>query len=164
MGSRPVNKRSVSNNSTSESPGAESSQAPPARTPRNRGVGMLIITAYGVFAVSATARALYQIIVHFQDSPIAYTLSGFAAAVYVVATLALARTSARAWVVALCAVLVEMAGVLGIGLWTVLDPDLFAESTVWSHFGQGYGYVPLVLPFLGLFWLLKHRPERNIRE
>jgi len=24
---------------------------------------------------------------------------------------------------------------------------------VWSGFGQGYGYVPLVLPFLGLLWL-----------
>jgi hypothetical protein len=24
---------------------------------------------------------------------------------------------------------------------------------VWSGFGAGYGYVPLVLPFLGLWWL-----------
>ena len=50
-----------------------------------------------------------------------------------------------------------MAGVVGIGLWTVLDPDLFEEATVWSHFGQGYGYIPLILPFVGLFWLLRHR-------
>lgn len=132
----------------------------PATTPRNRGVGMLIITAYGIFAVSSFARALYQILTDFETSPIAYLLSAFAAAVYIVATVALANTSPRAWSVALTAVLIEMAGVIGIGLWTVLDPELFNRATVWSHFGSGYGYIPLILPFVGLFWLLKHRPAR----
>ncbi len=126
-------------------------------TPRNRGIGMLIITAYGIFAISSFARALYQIVVHFEDSPVAYLLSAFAAAVYILATVALARRGHAAWLVALVAVLVEMAGVIGIGLWTVLDPELFNEATVWSHFGQGYGYIPLILPFVGLFWLLRHR-------
>lgn len=137
----------------------EDAGRPPADggTPRNRGVGMLIITAYGIFAVSSFARALYQILVHFDDSPVAYLLSAFAAAVYIVATVALARSGPKAWTVAFVAVLVEMAGVVGIGLWTVLDPELFNEATVWSHFGQGYGYIPLILPFLGLFWLLRHR-------
>lgn len=137
----------------------EDAGRPPAdgRTPRNRGVGMLIITAYGIFAVSSFARALYQILVHFEDSPVAYLLSAFAAAVYIVATVALARSGRTAWMVAFAAVLVEMAGVVGIGLWTVLDPELFNEATVWSHFGQGYGYIPLILPFVGLFWLLRHR-------
>ncbi|MCT1605896.1 hypothetical protein M3B43_00895 [Nesterenkonia massiliensis] len=127
-------------------------------TPRNRGIGMLIITAYGIFAVSSFARALYQILTDFETARVAYLLSGFAAGVYILATLALARTSARAWVVALVAVLVEMAGVLGVGLWTFLDPELFNRATVWSHFGEGYGYIPLILPFIGLFWLLRHRP------
>nr|WP_276543207.1 hypothetical protein [Nesterenkonia massiliensis] len=119
---------------------------------------MLIITAYGIFAVSSFARALYQILTDFETARVAYLLSGFAAGVYILATLALARTSARAWVVALVAVLVEMAGVLGVGLWTFLDPELFNRATVWSHFGEGYGYIPLILPFIGLFWLLRHRP------
>ena len=119
---------------------------------------MLIITAYGIFAVSSFARALYQIAADFQTAPLAYLLSAFAAAVYLVATLALARTGPLAWSVALVAVLIEMLGVLGVGLWTVLDPELFDRATVWSHFGQGYGYIPLILPFIGLFWLLKHRP------
>lgn len=136
-------------------PDAEQETAGP--TPRNRGVGMLIITAYGIFALSSFARALYQILVHFEDAPVAYLLSGFAAAVYIVATVALARRGPAAWKTALAAVLVEMAGVVGIGLWTVLDPDLFEEATVWSHFGEGYGYIPLILPFVGLFWLLRHR-------
>ncbi|GAA1119583.1 hypothetical protein [Nesterenkonia jeotgali] len=127
-------------------------------TPRNRGVGMLIITAYGIFAVSSFARALYQILTDFDASPVSYTLSAFAAGVYIVATIALARIGPRAWLLALVAVLVELTGVLGVGLWTYLDPELFNEATVWSHFGEGYGFVPLVLPFIGLFWLLRHRP------
>ncbi|WP_233722175.1 hypothetical protein [Nesterenkonia massiliensis] len=137
-------------------------------TPRNRGIGMLIITAYGIFAVSSFARALYQILTDFETARVAYLLSGFAAGVYILATLALARTSARAWVVALVAVLVEMAGVLGVGLWTFLDPELFNRATVWSHFGEGYGYIPLILPFIGLFWLLRHRPmpakNRSVKD
>lgn len=127
-------------------------------TPRNRGIGMLIITAYGIFAVSSFARALYQILTDFDASPVSYSLSAFAAGVYILATLALARIGPRAWTVALIAVLVELTGVLGVGLWTYLDPELFNKATVWSHFGEGYGFVPLVLPFIGLFWLLRHRP------
>ena len=34
-------------------------------------------------------------------------------------------------------------------------PDAFPDKTVWSHFGQGYGFVPLVLPVLGLLWFRK---------
>ncbi|WP_328821791.1 hypothetical protein [Nesterenkonia haasae] len=139
--------------------------ATPAKSPRNRGVGMLIITAYGIFAVSAFARAFYQITpfpqegkVQFVDAPLALSLSAFAAAVYVVATLALARTSATAWRVALVAVLIEMFGVIGVGTWTLIQPELFEVATVWGGFGRDYGYIPLVLPFVGLFWLFRHRP------
>ncbi|GAA3050531.1 MULTISPECIES: hypothetical protein [Actinomycetes] len=153
-----VHKHLSSEDGRDSAPGVERRSSP---TPRNRGVGMLIITAYGIFAVSATARALYQIFAHFEDAPVAYLLSAFAALVYVFATLALARTSVLAWRAALVAVLIEMVGVLGVGAWTYLDPELFDEATVWSHFGQGYGFVPLVLPFIGLYWLLSHRPGRD---
>ena len=138
-------------------------------TPRNRGVGMLIITAYGIFAVSAFARAFYQITpfpqedkVQFADAPLALGLSAFAAAVYILATLALARTSAAAWRIALAAVLVEMAGVIGIGTWTLVQPSAFEVATVWGFFGRDYGFIPLILPFLGLFWLLRHRPSETV--
>lgn len=158
MGERPVSTENSAENSAQHSAENSAEHAGGAAVPRNRGVGMLIITAYGIFAVSSTARALYQLIVHGEDAPVAYALSAGAAAVYILATLALARTSTAAWRTALVAVLVELVGVVGVGLWTVLEPQLFADATVWSHFGRGYGHVPLVLPLIGLAWLLRHRP------
>ncbi|NLS11091.1 hypothetical protein HGQ17_14015 [Nesterenkonia sp. MY13] len=129
---------------------------------------MLIITAYGVFAVSSFARAGYQIVplpqedkVQFADAPLALTLSAFAAAVYIIATLALARTTTTAWKVAMVAVLIEMIGVIGVGAWTLVQPELFEVATVWGGFGRDYGFIPLILPFVGLFWLLKHRPAHS---
>jgi hypothetical protein len=43
--------------------------------------------------------------------------------------------------------------VIGVGTLTVIDPQAFPDETVWSDFGSGYYWVPLVLPFLGLWWL-----------
>lgn len=125
---------------------------------RNQGLGRILVMVYAVFALSAFARSAFQILTDFAAAPLAYTLSGFAAAVYIVATFSLARSGRTAWFVSLVAVLIELIGVVGIGLWTVLEPALFPEETVWGHFGAGYGYVPLVLPVIGLIWLLTHRP------
>lgn len=120
----------------------------------NIGPGRILLLVYGVFAVSASARAGYQLVAKFSHAPVAYLLSALAAAIYVVATVALAR---GARTVAITAVSIELVGVLVVGLWSFLQPDEFPEPTVWSHFGQGYGYVPLVLPVLGLWWLLRSR-------
>ena len=121
------------------------------------GPGRLLIAAYAVFALSASVRAAYQLATEFEQAPVAYLLSAFAAAVYVVATVALARATAASRRVAAVAVGVELVGVLVVGLVTVLDPADFPEATVWSRFGAGYGYVPLVLPLLGLAWLRRTR-------
>jgi hypothetical protein len=119
-----------------------------------QGPGRLLVAVYAVFALSASARSLVQISTDFSAAPLAYTLSAVAAAVYVAATVALARNSrGLAW----AAVLVELVGVVGIGALSVLQPDDFADATVWSRFGQGYGYVPLVLPLFGLVWLARTR-------
>ncbi|HMO12275.1 MAG TPA: hypothetical protein PKB06_12420, partial [Actinotalea sp.] len=84
---------------------------------------------------------------------LAYGLSGVAAAGYLLATAALAIGTPRWRAVAWTAVGVELVGVLAVGTVSFVRPDLFADATVWSHLGQGYGYVPLVLPVLGLWWL-----------
>lgn len=126
--------------------------------PKSSGLGRVIIVVYGIFSLSAGVRSLYQILTQFDVAPLAYLLSLFSAAVYVLAAIALAKTGPRWHRVATGAVLVELIGVLGIGAWTFAAPQLFADETVWSHFGQGYGYIPLLLPIVGLIWLRRTRP------
>jgi hypothetical protein len=43
--------------------------------------------------------------------------------------------------------------VLIVGVLSLVAPQLFAHPSVWSHFGSGYLFIPLVLPVLGLIWL-----------
>ena len=120
----------------------------------NAGPGRVLLIVYIVFAISAGARALYQIAVQFARAPEAYLLSAFAAAVYLVAAVALARGARR---LATVAVVIELVGVLGIGTLSLLRPQDFPDPTVWSDFGIGYGFVPVVLPVLGLLWLRRTR-------
>lgn len=126
--------------------------------PKSSGLGRVIIVVYGIFSLSAGVRSLYQILTQFDVAPLAYLLSLFSAAVYVVAAVALAKTGPGWHLIATGAVLVELIGVLGIGAMTFAAPELFADETVWSHFGQGYGYIPLLLPIVGLIWLRRTRP------
>lgn len=132
-----------------------------AQDTRNTGPGRLLIAVYAVFAISATARAGYQILTKFSDAPLAYLLSAFAALVYVVATVSLAKPGRTWFRISLTAVLVELAGVLVVGGLSVLDPVAFPHETVWSLFGSGYAFIPLLLPVLGLVWLYRRRPRRQ---
>lgn len=125
---------------------------------RRHGPGRVLIALYGTFAVAATARAAYQLSTRFSEAPVAYLLSAFAGLLYVLATVALVRVGRTWWTVAVGAVSVELLGVLVVGVLSILDGDAFPDETVWSEFGRGYGYVPLVLPVLGLFWLRTNRP------
>lgn len=119
------------------------------------GAGRVLVAIYAVFALAATSRAAVQIATKFGEAPLAYLLSAFAAVVYVLLTIALARGARR---VALAACAIELVGVLIVGTLSVADPAAFPNATVWSGYGSGYGFVPLVLPLVGLFWLLRHRP------
>lgn len=127
---------------------------------RAGGPGRLLVAVYGVFALAATARAAFQIATKFGEAPLAYLLSAVAAVVYVVATVSLARPGARAYRVSVVAVTTELVGVVTVGLLSVFDAEAFPHETVWSAFGRGYGFVPLVLPILGLVWLRRNRPGR----
>lgn len=117
------------------------------------GAGRLLIAVYGVFAISASARATYQLFLKFSEAPLAYSLSALAAVVYILATVTLAK---KAWhKVAKIAIWFELIGVLAVGSLSLLFPEWFAHPSVWSHFGIGYGFVPLALPLIGLIWLGK---------
>ncbi len=132
-----------------------------SRNTRNTGPGRLLIAVYAVFAISASARAGYQILTKFSEAPLAYLLSAFAALVYVIATISLARAGSTWFKLSVAAVLVELVGVLVVGALSVFDPVQFPHETVWSLFGRGYAFIPLLLPILGLVWLYRRRPSRK---
>ncbi len=118
--------------------------------PTNTGPGRALVAVYAVFAVAAGARSAVQLATRFEAAPLAYLLSALAAAVYLLATVALARSSRR---LAFTACSIELAGVLTVGTASLLAPAAFPDATVWSGYGIGYGFLPLVLPVLGLLWL-----------
>jgi hypothetical protein len=122
------------------------------------GPGRLLVAIYALFALSASARAAVQIATKFSNAPVAYLLSAFAGAVYILATVTLVIGSPAARRIAVISCSVELAGVLAVGTWSLADPATFPDATVWSGYGSGYGFVPLVLPVFGLLWLRRwHR-------
>jgi hypothetical protein len=128
-------------------------------TPTSTGPGRVLVAVYGLFALAATARGVSQLIREYDAAPLAYTLSAVAGLIYLVATVALARD----WrPVAWTAVGVELLGVLTVGVLTLVDAADFPDKTVWSWFGRDYGFVPLILPFLGLAWLWRTSRTREV--
>jgi hypothetical protein len=117
------------------------------------GPGRLLVAVYALFALSATARAGVQIATKFSHAPVAYSLSAFAGAVYILATVTLTVGSRTARRIAVVSCSIELAGVLAVGTWSLVDRASFPDATVWSGYGGGYGFVPLVLPVFGLLWL-----------
>ncbi|MCK2027105.1 hypothetical protein KZC56_12395 [Microbacterium sp. SSW1-47] len=123
------------------------------------GIGRVLVIVYAVMALAATGRSFVQIVRRFDEAPLAYTLSAVAALVYILATLALIFARRRGWyTVAWVAIVFELTGVLVVGVLSILLPALFQHETVWSLFGRGYLFVPLVLPVFGIWWLRTHRP------
>ncbi|HIW46973.1 MAG TPA: hypothetical protein H9884_08760 [Candidatus Yaniella excrementigallinarum] len=126
---------------------------------RTKGVGRIIVMVYAILALAASWRSGFQILTKFDHAPVAFILSALSGLIYIVATIALATTGRRAWHIAHAAVWFELIGVIVIGIWSLIAPQFFPEPTVWSTFGIGYGFIPLVLPIIGLYWLHRHRPQ-----
>ena len=118
-----------------------------------RGPGRLLVAVYGLLAVAATGRSILQILEYFDRAPLSYLLSALAAVIYIVATVGLARGDQASVRIATIALTIELIGVLVVGFVSYAVPSAFPDKTVWSHFGSGYGYVPLVLPMVGLWWI-----------
>ena len=129
---------------------------------RSSGLGRVLIAVYGLLALAATGRSVYQIIDSFDHAPLAYSLSALAGVVYIVATVALVAPGDTWYRVAWITISFELLGVLVVGALSVLDPVIFTDKAVWSFFGRGYGFVPLVLPILGMIWLYRHRPSVTV--
>jgi hypothetical protein len=125
-----------------------------------RGIGGVLIAVYAILALAATGRSFVQIVSNFDHAPVAYLLSALSALVYILATLALTRNGIVWYRVAWVTISFELLGVLVVGVLSIVDTVLFPSDTVWSLFGRGYLFVPLVLPVLGMIWLAtRGRPE-----
>jgi hypothetical protein len=118
-----------------------------------RGPGRLLLSLYGVFTVAALSRSIVQISMRFHEAPLAYVLSLVAGIIYAVITVALWRGGGTARKVALVSCAVELVGVLTVGTFTLVDPSAFPDATVWSDYGMGYLFLPVVVPVSGLLWL-----------
>ncbi|WP_123505173.1 hypothetical protein [Frondihabitans sp. PhB188] len=134
------------------------------------GIGRVLIAVYAILALAATGRSVFQIATQFEQAPLAYSLSGLSAVVYIVATIALIVPGRKSYGLAWATITFELAGVVLVGLMSIIAPEVFVpsakyahsdHSTVWTYFGIGYGFVPLVLPILGMLWLRRTRPSRG---
>lgn len=128
---------------------------------RVTGIGRVLIAVYGVLALAATGRSFVQIATKFDEAPLAYVLSALAAVVYILATAALIGRGTTWYRIAWATISFELLGVLVVGSLSVFDAQLFPHDTVWSVYGRGYLFVPLVIPVLGMIWLSKHRPATS---
>ncbi|CAL9319064.1 hypothetical protein [Streptomyces sp. SudanB182_2057] len=125
------------------------------------GPGMLLVWFYGVMVVGALSRSVYQIATEFDRAPLAYTLSAVAGAVYAFITYTLVRGGETARRAALVCCAAELAGVLVVGTWTLVEPSAFPDATVWSEYGMGYVFIPVLLPLSAMYWLRRARERRG---
>jgi len=123
------------------------------------GVGRVLIAVYAILALAATARSIYQLATKFDEAPAAYLLSGLAGVVYILATVALLTRGDTWYRIAWATIVFEFIGVIVVGSLSVFDSVLFPSDTVWSRFGAGYVFIPLILPILGMLWLYRTRPS-----
>ncbi|MFE5189088.1 hypothetical protein [Streptomyces sp. NPDC056628] len=121
------------------------------------GPGVLLVWLYGVMVVGAVSRSAYQIATDFGRAPLAYTLSAVAGVVYGFITYTLVRGGERARRAALACCAAELVGVLVVGTWTLVEPSAFPDATVWSDYGMGYLFIPVLLPLSALYWLRRAR-------
>ncbi|MFJ3233093.1 hypothetical protein [Streptomyces sp. NPDC086787] len=132
-------------------------QEKPARTRLTAGPGTLLVWLYGVMVVGAVSRSVYQISTDFGRAPLAYVLSAVAGAVYGFITYSLVRGGETARRAALVCCAAELAGVLIVGTWTLVEPSAFHDSTVWSDYGLEYLFIPVLLPVSAMYWLRRSR-------
>jgi len=131
----------------------------PTRSRLASGPGTLLVWLYGVMVVGAVSRSIYQIATEFDRAPLAYTLSAAAGVVYGFITYTLVRGGERARRAALVCCAAELVGVMTVGTWTLVDPSAFPDATVWSDYGMGYVFIPVLLPLSAIYWLRKAAPQ-----
>jgi hypothetical protein len=122
----------------------------------------VLIVVYAILAIGATSRAVFQMATVYSAAPVAITLSAVSGVIYIVATVALLRPGRTWYRIAWITISFELLGVIVIGTLSILVPSTFIQGsgidgTVWSYYGYGYLFIPLVLPVLGMLWLRSRR-------
>lgn len=128
--------------------------SPGAPEGRPRAAADALVFFYGLWAVAAISRALYQYAVRRPPDLTPTHISLFVGALYVLIILGMRRRSPAAWRATLALLAVELLGVLVVGAVDVVWRP-FPYTTVWSGFGAGYLYMPLLLPAAGIWWMLR---------
>ena len=113
----------------------------------------LIVGLYTLLAVAAAGRATVQLADDPGHAPFAYGLTAVAAVVYIAGAVLIRRSSPRARAAAKAVCAGEFVGVLIVGTLSLVERDWFPDSSVWSVYGAGYGFIPLFLPPAALWWL-----------
>lgn len=121
-----------------------------------------LLAAYSILAFAAVGRSTYELIFKFEEAPVPYACSTAAALIYLVACWSIWRGDELGVRVGKVACTIELAGVLVIGTLTTLGDSAFDVGTVWSFYGRDYGWLPLVIPPLALWWL--HRRGSTLEE
>lgn len=114
-----------------------------------------LLAAYSILAFAAVGRSTYELIFKFDEAPLAYSLSAFAAFVYVVACWAIWRGDDLAVRVGKVVCTFELIGVLTVGTLTTFGESSLDVGTVWSYYGRDYGWLPLLVPGFALWWLYR---------
>ena len=117
------------------------------------GSGRLLIAVYGVFALAASGRAVFELFTKFSLAPVSYVLSALSAAVYILVAFTLASSKPTARKIARAALWFELIGVLTVGTAGFFVGELGNFHTVWWLYGAAYACLPVVLPVFGLFYL-----------
>lgn len=115
-----------------------------------------LLAAYSLLAFAAVGRSTYQVLFKFEQAPLPYTLSLLAACIYLIACWAIWRGDAFAIRIGKVACAFELIGVLSVGALTTFSDHALDVGTVWSYFGRDYGWLPVVVPSLALWWFFKH--------
>ncbi len=113
-----------------------------------------LIVAYAVLALAALGRSSYQVATKFPDAPLAYSVSTLSAVLYAVIAVALFKGLSQ---LALVGTSIELAGVVIVGTLGYIESSWWPDETVWTGYGSAYGWVPLMLPVLALWALLRTR-------
>jgi hypothetical protein len=117
------------------------------------GPHQVLLAVYALFVLAAGARSLAQLTTDAERAPVAYGLSVVAALTYAAGWVGIKRASVGHTGFARVMLWIELAGVVAVGTLSLLRRDLFPDASVWSGYGIGYGFVPVLLPVAGLLWL-----------